>query len=232
MHVNPRTISSLEGAPLGRALRHARECARCRTPVERTMLALRMLEHGSTRQPTQAEMRAAEEQARVVVGAASSDRPRWPILMGVGATLAAAAAVPFLLRTAEFTERGAGEGRAVLRTFCAEPLHGQVRELPSGAPCRAGEKLAFAASSASGLSSVMVQVVDAAGPRVFGPFPVSGRPGAEAPLEVTPELRTPGQLEVSAAFASTPEAAVAALHGKGVPGTVLLHQSLLVESSR
>jgi hypothetical protein len=77
-----------------------------------------------------------------------------------------------------------------------------------------------------------VEVRDAEGARVLGPFTVTGRPGREEPLEATPELRGPGALVVRAAFAASPEAALASLGGKPLPGTVVLRQMAFVDQAQ
>lgn len=231
MHVNPTTVSTLEGARLHRALRHARGCAECRAPVERVLLATRVLERGTPWEPTEAESAALTEAGLDAALGAGRPRRRWPVLAGLGVALAAAASVLVVVRTPEFTERGAGDGRAVLRMFCAagqSPLH----ELPSGARCPPGSTLAFAAGAAPELSSVAVRLAGPEGVQLLGPFPVSARPGAEAPLEATPRLSGAGTVEVTAAFASTPEGALAALRGERPKGAVVVHQRVRVEGMR
>lgn len=232
MHVNPATVSTLEGARLLRALRHARGCERCRAPVERVLLATRVLERGTPWEPTEAEAAAITDAGLDAALGAARPRRRWPVLAGFGVALAAAASLVLVVtRPPEFAERGAGDGRAVLRMFCAAEQAG-LQELPSGSGCPAGSKLVFAASAAPELSSVAVRLSGPEGVRLLGPFPVSGRPGAEAPLDATLELTDPGTLEVTAAFASTPEAALAALRGERAPGVQVLKQRVRVEGAR
>ena len=232
MHVNPATVGTLQGARLLRALRHARACDRCRRPVERVLLATRTLEQGSLWEPTRAELEAHTAAGLEAALGPARPRRRWPVFAGLGVALAAAASLVLVVsRPPEFTARGGGEGRAVLRVFCAAG-NGALRELPSGAGCPAGGTLAFAAASAPELSSVALRLSGPAGVQDLGPFPVSARPGAEAPLETTPGLTAPGLLEVTAAFARSPEDARAALRGERVPGAVVLRQRVQVEGGR
>ena len=232
MHVNIATVATLEGARLGRALRHARSCDTCRAPVERVMLATRVLERGTPWEPTSAEVDAAGQSGLEAALGAARPRRRWAVLGGVGVAVAAAASILLVVnRPPEFTARGTGEGRAVLRMFCAVG-ESPLRELPSGAGCPAGGRLAFAAGATPGLSSVTLRLTGPSGERVLGPFSLSGQPGAELPLETTPELPSAGSVEVTAAFAATPEAAQAALRGERIPGAVLLHQRVQVEGPR
>ena len=233
MHVDLATVAALEGAPLQRALRHARGCDACRAPVERLLFATRVLERGSPWEPTEAESTTATEAGLEVALRAARPPRRWQPFAGLGVALVAAASffVVVVLRPPEFTERGGRGGSAVLRMFCATE-QGSLRELPSGASCPAGSKLALAAAARPELSSVALRMTGPDGVRLLGPFPVSGRPGAEAPLAVTPQLSTPGTVEVDAAFAPTPEAAQAALRGDRAPGAVVVHQRLRVEDKR
>ncbi|HTN51455.1 MAG TPA: hypothetical protein VML50_03555 [Anaeromyxobacter sp.] len=232
MHVDPTIVATLEGARLTRALRHARGCETCRGPVERVLLATRVLERGSPWEPTEVEVEAASASGLDAALAAARPRRRWPLLAGVGVALAAAASlVVIVTRPPEFAERGGGDGRAVLRMFCATEQAG-LAELPSGAGCPAGARLAFAAAAVPELASVAVKLSGPEGRQLLGPFQVSGRPGAEVPLEATPRLSSPGTVEVTAAFAATPEAALSALRGERVAGAVLLHQHLRVEGAR
>jgi hypothetical protein len=229
MHVNLRTLPTLADGRLDRALRHARGCDRCRGPVERAILATRALEQGTPWEPTEAEFEARLRRGLPTVQALAPCRPRWPILGAIG--FAAAAVATFVwIRPTEFAERGTGEGRAVLRMFCATPEPGSLRELAPGGRCPAGHALAFAAGAQGELTSVAVKLHDSSGTRVLGPFTVSGRPGSEVPLEATPELRAAGLLEVTAAFARSPEAALSALLAAPAPGTVLVRQSATIEA--
>jgi hypothetical protein len=95
-----------------------------------------------------------------------------------------------------------------------------------------GHALAFAAGSNGELGSVALKLRDAVGTRILGPFNVTGRPGGEAPLDTTPDLRGTGPVEVTAAFASSPEAALASLRGTPLPGAVILRQSAVIETRR
>jgi hypothetical protein len=233
MHVTPIAVCTLEGAGLLRALHHARDCDTCRVPVERALLATRCLEGGSPWKPTEAECDAHIDAG--LVAALRSARPprRWPTFAGLGVALAAAASLIVVVnRPPEFTARGAGEGRAVLRMFCASAGDAGLRELASGASCPSGAKLAFAAAGAPGLSSVALRLSGSSGVQLLGVFPVTGQPGAEAPLETTPALSGAGTMEVTAAFASTPEAAQAALRGEQASGAVVLRQRIQVEGGR
>jgi hypothetical protein len=226
MHVNVRTFPDLGAAQLGKAMRHARTCDRCRAPVERAILAARALEQGSPWEPTAIEIEAIGRRGLPELRRMSDRRTLWHMLAAFG--VAATAAVLLWVRSGEFKERGTGEGRAVLRMFCASPAPGGVQELPPGGRCT-GHALAFAAGARAELTSVALQLRDAEGTRILGPFPVTGRPGAETPLEITPGLRGPGTLEVTAAFASSPEAALASVVGAPSPGVVILRQSAVSE---
>lgn len=233
MHVQPSTVPTLEGAALRRALVHARGCDTCRGPVERVLLATRTLERGTPWEPTEAEVEALGEAGLDRALGAARPRRRWAPLAGLGVALAAGAAllVVVVRPQPEFTARGGGEGRAVLRMFCAAP-GGTLRELPPGSSCVAGGKLAFAAAATPGLSSVALRLSGPGGTEVLGPFAVTGQPGAEAPLDVTPELARAGQVDVLAAFAATPRAALDAARGDPGPGAVVLHQQVQIEGAR
>jgi hypothetical protein len=76
---------------------------------------------------------------------------------------------------------------------------------------------------------VALELRDADGTRLLGSFTVTGRPGGEAPLEVTPELHGAGPIEVTAAFASSPEAALASLQGTAAPGVVIVRQAAIID---
>jgi hypothetical protein len=196
--------------------------------VERALFATRVLERGTPWDPTDAEVEAALRRVPPTARTIADLRPRWPVLVGLGV---AVAAVLDMVRVppSEFAERGTGEGRAVLRVFCADPAQGHLQELPPGGRCGVGLTLAFAAGAESELTSVALRLRDAEGSRLIGPFTVTGRPGREAPLETTPELRSPGSVEVIAAFASSPEAAVSSLVGTPAAGAVVLRQSATVD---
>jgi len=92
-----------------------------------------------------------------------------------------------------------------------------------------GHALAFAAGARGELNSVVLRVRDVEGVRILGPFTITGRPGGEAPLETTPELRGAGKLEVTAVFAPSAEAALDAARGTAVPGVVVLQQTATIE---
>ena len=227
MHVNLRELPGLAESGLDRALQHARACDRCRIPVERAMLATRFLEQGTPWEPTAAELEAIGRRGPPRIRAASPSRLRWPVLASIGVA-ATAVAVLIWIRPAEFTERGTGEGRAVLRMFCATRAPGGLHEVPPAGRCT-GDALAFAAGARGDLTSVALELRDADGTRLLGSFTVTGRPGGEAPLEVTPELHGAGPIEVTAAFASSPEAALASLQGTAAPGVVIVRQAAIID---
>jgi len=232
MHVNPIAIATYEGARLTDAIQHARACPQCRRPVERVLLALRALEVGTPWTPTEVETTAASVAGLDSVLRSARPIRRWPTVAGLGIALAAAAALFLVVKgPPEFVERGTGSGGAVLRMFCATDPQA-LRELPSGQSCPAGGKLAFAAGASTGAAFAALQLSGPDGVRLLGPFPVSGRPGAEAPLDTTPQLDVPGRVDVTAAFASTPDAALAALRGERVAGSVVVRQTVLVEGAR
>jgi hypothetical protein len=232
MHLNPTAITTFEGRRLTRAIRHARGCSRCRGPVERMLLATRVMELGTPWTPTDAEANAAGVAGLDAALRSARAARRWPTLAGFGIALAAAATVFLVVKgPPEFVERGTGTGRAVLRMFCSTDLQG-LRELRSGQACPTGGKLAFAAGASTGSAFAALQLSGPEGVRPLGLFPVSGRPGAEAPLDTTPLLDALGVVEVTAAFASTPDAALAALRGERVPGSVVMRQKVLVEGRR
>ena len=81
----------------------------------------------------------------------------------------------------------------MLRMFCASAGDAGLRELASGASCPRGAKLAFAAAGAPGLSSVALRLSGSSGVQLLGVFPVTGQPGAEAPLGRHPCWSAPAQ---------------------------------------
>ncbi len=234
------TLSPRQSA---RLLRHVHACERCGTSYERLVRASRLLEHGDAHAPTGTELAVLADSGLAAALAAAEpegSRFQWPSLSLAGGMLAAVslAVLMVLVRPAEVetwqARGGAGlPSRAVLRVFCAvrqQPL----RELVAPSqPCPPGAQLAFVVGADAPLSHVAVDV-RARGARATteGPFPVTGRPGAEQPLETTLPLQVPpGEAEVVAAFADSPREALAALRGETHRGAVVLRLPVRVEET-
>lgn len=152
--------------------------------------------------------------------------------LGRAWALAAVAACALLLLARPETEgewgaRGEG-GTAVLRLFCV-PADAALREVKGEGACPAGAALAFAAGVRPPLTHAAVVVRGAEGTRVEGPFEVKGQPGAEAALDVTPRLPASGEVELTAVFASSAEAALAAARGEATSGAVRVQHRVRVE---
>ncbi|HEX8441414.1 hypothetical protein [Archangium sp.] len=231
---------SLSPNQSARLLRHARACERCGGQYERLVLAHRMLERGDLHMPTRAEEAMLADvglEAALSAAAPEVERWRWPSLAVAGGMLAALCfAALVLVRPADIGEwqsRGLGRpSNAVLRVFCAvrqQPL----RELKRAEEaCPPGAMLAFAVGAEAPLLQVAVAVRGEGFQATEGPFVISGRPGAEQPLETTVLLRMPsGQAEVIAAFADSPGAALGALRGDVTPGAVVLRVPVRVEEA-
>jgi len=228
---------TLSPAQSARLLRHAHVCRRCGPRYERWAQAHRALE-GSLDAPSSMERQALTEAglAAALQAAAPAPTPaRLPGLMVLGGALAAAVlALVLAPRPAsdEFRARGLGTPPpgVALRVFCAAPGL-PLRELHSGEACPAGALMAFAAGGSAPYTHVAVQVRGAEGPQVLaGAFPLMGTPGKEAPLELTVPLpEHGGEVEVTAAFASSPSAALAAVRGADEGGAVVLEQAVRVE---
>ncbi|OJT25648.1 hypothetical protein BO221_07250 [Archangium sp. Cb G35] len=247
-------LGELTSSQATRLLRHAHTCERCGHLYEQWVRAHRMFESGDVNVPTPAESlarRASGLEAALAAAAPAPVRVRWPALVALLGTMAAAAFGVLLVvgrltpsNVQEWQPRGVGmpSPSAAMRLFCATP--GQpLRELVGPEDtCPPGAKLAFAAGAESPLSHVAVLAYkevqpDSGGQMVVaeasmeprpqtvrppppedegpwrhkgGPFPVGGRPGQEAPLELTIQLpSSPGKkVVVEAAFASGPEAAL------------------------
>lgn len=223
-----------------RLLRHARACERCAGQYERLVRASRLLEHGEPYAPTDTELTALADAglaAALEAARPESARSRGPFLAMAGGMLAAMSlALLVLVHPGEedtWRARGAGPPtRAVLRVFCAVRQR-PLRELEPSQACPPGAQLAFAVGADSPLSHVAVAV---RGPRgvqsLEGPFPVTGRPGAEQPLETTlPLQRSPGEAEIVAAFAHSPREALAALREEAHRGAVVLRLPVRIEDS-
>ncbi|WP_171817812.1 hypothetical protein [Pyxidicoccus fallax] len=232
----------LAPAESARLLRHAHGCARCGARYEQWVRAHRALE-GDLDQPSSMERHALTEgglAAALAAAAPAEEAPaRWSSLAllagAVAAVFLAVVVVPPATNTPnahEFTARGEGTPPpgVALRIFCAAA--GQpMRELHAGDACKSGAMLAFAAGGNAPYSHVAVQVRGAKKAEVTaGPFVLSGAPGKEGPLELTvPMPQQPGAVEVTAAFADRPVAALAALRGEQDGGVVVLKQEVKVE---
>jgi hypothetical protein len=200
-----------------------------------------MLERGDLHAPTRTEeamLATVGLEAALSAAAPEAERWRWPSLAVAGGMLAALCFAALVLvrpgDVGEWQSRGV-VGRpsgAVLRVFCAvrqKPL----RELKQAEEaCPPGAMLAFAVGAEAPLLQVAVAVRGEGLQTIEGPFVISGRPGAEQPLETTVLLRMPsGQAEVVAAFADSPTAALGALRGDVTPGVVVLRVPVRVEES-
>lgn len=224
-----------------RLLRHVHVCERCGASYERLVRASRLLEHHDPYAPTGTELAVLADTGLAAALAAAEPegaRSRWPSLSLAGGMLAAAslAVLVMLVRPAEVetwqARGGAGHpSRAELRVFCAvrqQPL----RELEPTQACPRGAQLAFAVGADAPLSHVVVAVRARGVQPTEGPFPVTGRPGAEQPLETTLSLQVPpGEAEVVAAFADSPREALAALRGETHQGAVVLRLPVRVEET-
>ncbi|HEX8822506.1 MAG TPA: hypothetical protein VF794_21445 [Archangium sp.] len=233
------TLSPRQSA---RLLRHAHACGRCGARYERVVRARRMLERGDLHTPTETEEAvladAGLEAALAAAAVPGAERARWPSLALAGGMLAALClAALVLVRPGDVGEEWQSRGverpsGAVLRVFCAvrqQPL----RELKRAEEaCPPGAMLAFAVGAEAPLLQVAVAVRGEGFQATEGPFVISGRPGAEQPLETTVLLRMPsGQAEVIAAFADSPGAALGALRGDVTPGAVVLRVPVRVEEA-
>ncbi|MCY1019500.1 hypothetical protein [Pyxidicoccus sp. MSG2] len=232
------SLGALSSHESARLLRHAHGCARCGPRYEQWARAHRALE-GDVDLPSSVERQALGDAglAAALAAAVPQEAPsRWPSLAVLGGALAAVflavVLTPPATNTREFTSRGEGTPPpgVAIRIFCATA--GQpMRELHAGDSCRAGAMLAFAAGGNAPYTHVAVQV---RGPKkaevVAGPFSLSGTPGREGPLELTvPMPQLAGAMEVTAAFADRPAAALAALRGEEHEGSVVLKQEVRVE---
>lgn len=232
------TLSPRQSA---RLLRHVHACERCGTSYERLVRASRLLEGGDPYTPTGTELAVLADTGLAAALSAAEpggSRSHWPSLTLAGGTLAAVslAVLMVLVRPTEVetwqARGGAGSpSRAVLRVFCAvrqQPL----RELEPSQVCPPGAQLAFAVGADSPLSHVVVAVRARGAQSTEGPFPVTGRPGAEQPLETTLPLQVPaGEAEVVAAFADSPREALAALRGETHRGAVVLRLPVRVQET-
>ncbi|MFP2926960.1 hypothetical protein ACLESO_17525 [Pyxidicoccus sp. 3LG] len=234
------SLGALSSHESARLLRHAHACERCGHRYERWARAHRALEGGDVDSPSSMEQQALTEGGLEAVLAAAAAVPseapsRWPSLALLGGALAAVFMAMVLAPSTpkdEFGVRGGGTPSlgVALRVFCATP--GQaLRELHASESCRAGAMLAFAAGGHAPYTHVAVQVRGAKKAEVTaGPFALSGPPGKEGPLELTvPMPQSPGVVEITAAFADSPPAALAALRGEQHSGTVVLKQEVRVE---
>lgn len=235
------SLGELSPRQSARLLRHARRCGRCAPRYERWALAHRGLMGGDLDAPSPMEQHALTESglaAALAAAAPAEEAPaRWPSLAVLGGALAAVflavVVIPQVRESqGEFQSRGEGTPPlgAALRVFCATP--GQpLRELHAGDGCRAGATLAFAAGGVEPYTHVAVQVRGAKKDEVLaGPFPLTGTPGKEAPLELTvPMPESGGVVEVTAVFSDRAGAAVGVLRGEEHGGTVVLRQAVRVE---
>ena len=130
----------------------------------------------------------------------------------------------------EWGVRGEGNSAAVLRLFCV-PEDSALREVKGEGACPPGAALAFAAGARTPLTHAVVVVRGAGGPRMEGPFEVKSPPGAEAALDVTPLLPTAGDVEVTAIFAPSAQAALAAARGEPAEGIVRVQHRVRVEAT-
>jgi hypothetical protein len=244
-----------------RMLRHARGCARCGPRYERVVHMQRVLAHGTLVEPTSAELESIEARglAAALASAADGRSPArgtaetraghgdvssrhsgrawsgWTEDLSRAWALAAVAACALLLLAApqeetEWSARGEGDGSAVLRLFCV-PEDAALREVKSTGTCPPGAALAFAAGVRPPLTHAVVVVRGAEGTRVEGPFEVRSPPGAEAALDVTPRLPASGDVEVTAIFAPSPQAALAAARGEPAEGATRVQHRVRVEAA-
>lgn len=234
------TLSPRQSA---RLLRHAHACERCGASYERLVRASRLLEHADPHVPTGTELAALADTGLAAALAAAepeASRVRWPSLSLAGGMLAAVslAVLVVLVQPKEvevdsLQARG-GSGRptrAALRVFCAAKQR-PLRELEPSQACPPGAQLAFAVGADAPLSHVAVGLHTRSLQSIEGPFSVTGRPGAEQPLETTLPLQVPaGEVEVLAAFADSPREALAALRGETHQGAVVLRLPLRVEET-
>lgn len=232
------SLGALSSHESARLLRHAHGCARCGPRYEQWARAHRALE-GDVDLPSSVERQALSDAglaAALASAAPQEAQARWPSLALLGGALAAVflavVLTPPATDTKEFTSRGEGTPPpgVAMRVFCAAA--GQpMRELHAGDSCRAGAMLAFAAGGNAPYTHVAIQVRGAKRAEVMaGPFSLSGAPGKEGPLELTvPMPQTAGVVEVTAAFADRPAAALAALRAEQYEGSVVLRQEVRVE---
>lgn len=237
-----------------RMLRHARGCARCGPRYERVLHMQRVLAHGTLAEPTLAELEsvAAHGLTAALASAAGGFTPArggldawvrrgrdlltsepWQGLGRAWALAAVAACALILLAVPreeeEWTVRGEG-GTAVLRLFCV-PEDAALREVKGEGACPPGAALAFAAGVRTPLTHAVVVVRGVDGTRMEGPFEVRSLPGAEAALDVTPRLPGAGEVEVTAVFADSAEAALAAARGEPAEGAVRVQHRVRVEAT-
>lgn len=222
-----------------RMLKHAHACTRCGPRYERLALAHRMLERNHLDSPSSTEESALADAglaAALAAAAPEAERWTWRSLSLAGAGLAAVCLAALVLVRpgdgGEWQARGVGRATgAALRVFCAvrqQPL----RELKEAPTCPPEASLVFAAGAEPPLSHVAIVVRADGLSATEGPFVLTGRPGAEQPLETTVSLRAlPGEAEVVAAFADSPQAALEALRGRAHPGAVVLRQPVRVEEA-
>ncbi|MFY2556303.1 hypothetical protein ACN469_01560 [Corallococcus terminator] len=121
--------------------------------------------------------------------------------------------------TTEWGTRGEGQGATVMRLFCV-PEEAELREVRGQGECPAGAALAFAAGARAPYTHVVVTVRTDKGLRMEGPFEVKASPGSEAALDLTPKLPDTGEVELTAVFASSASAALAAARGEPVKDVV------------
>jgi hypothetical protein len=233
------TLSPRQSA---RLLRHAHACERCGASYERLVRASRLLEHGDPHAPAGTELAVlADTGLAAALAAAEPEVPRfrWPSLSLAGGMLAAAslAVLVMLVQPKEADDTWQARGgsgrpaRAALRVFCAERQQ-PLRELEPAQACPPGAQLAFAVGADAPLSHVAVGLRTRRLEAAEGPFAVTGRPGAEQPLETTLSLQVPtGEAEVLAAFADSPREALAALRGEPHRGAVVLRLPVRVEET-
>ncbi|MCP3100683.1 hypothetical protein LZ198_17575 [Myxococcus sp. K15C18031901] len=231
------SLGTLTPDQSARLLRHAHVCHRCGPLYERWVRAHRALE-GSLDAPSSMERLALTEAglsaalAAAVPARAPSALTSLAALGGVLAAVLLAVVLVPRLSSDEFRSRGVGTPPpgVALRVFCAAPGL-PLRELHAGEACPAGAMMAFAAGGNAPYTHVVVRVRDADRPEVLaGPFALAGPPGKEAPLELTVPLpEHAGEAKVTAAFASSPSAALAAVRGDEEGEAVVLEQSVRVE---
>lgn len=150
------------------------------------------------------------------------------------AALMAAAGILWLSlpsETKEWGVRGQGAGMAAMRLFCV-PDKAELREVRSEGTCPAGAALAFAAGARAPYTHVAVTLRTNKGVSVEGPFEVQATPGAESVLDLTPRMPVDGEVELTATFANSAAAALAAAKGEVVRDAVHVHHRVRVGGSR
>ncbi|MCP3139530.1 hypothetical protein [Pyxidicoccus xibeiensis] len=232
------SLGALSSRESARLLRHAHACKPCGARYERWVRAHRALEGGDVDAPSSMERLALTEGGleAVLAAATPAEAPsRWPSMALLGGALAAVFVGLVVMPSTtqdEFVSRGEGTPppAVALRVFCAaagQPL----RELHAGESCRAGAMLAFAAGGNAPYTHVAIQVRGTKRAEVTaGPFLLSGAVGKEGPLELTvPMPQAAGVVEVTAVFADSPSATLAALRGEQHSEAVVLKQEVRVE---